>query len=101
MQSRSVPLLMVTCAVIVGSLACHNEAGGRSSDPEPTPQKTEQHCTAPLAGERFSVCGHLTTVLQSSPGLASPSLLGAVDATTPQGASQRFNISGGTFHAGR
>lgn len=69
-----------------------------TSTPTPTPSASSQACADPVHGQKFGVCGHLTTAPTVDQGNVWV-LNGAVDARTPTVAGQHNTVEEGTFHA--
>ncbi|MCA9677531.1 MAG: hypothetical protein H6708_16645 [Kofleriaceae bacterium] len=68
--------------------------------PSPTPTASTNKCTHPIRGQRYGVCGRVSTSSVQRPG-ASHALSGSVDSTGTPGTGTTYRIEGGTFHAAR
>jgi hypothetical protein len=55
-------------------------------------------CAKPLQGQRYAVCGHLTTAPSPDQSPSGREIQGSVDSVTPR-ATGGHEVSGGSFHA--
>ncbi|AKU91971.1 hypothetical protein AKJ08_2358 [Vulgatibacter incomptus] len=65
-----------------------------------SPDPVAKACAEPQRGNRFAVCGQLTTSVGAAQGTAWV-IDGSADSRNTQAAGARFQVEGGTFHAGR
>lgn len=73
-------------------------AGCDTSDPVP-PRATPSPCAEPQQGQRFAVCGQLTTSVGAAQGTAWV-IEGSADARPQEAEGARYQTKEGTFHAG-
>ncbi len=56
-------------------------------------------CARPLQGQRYSVCGRLSTAPAPAAAPGGLRIQGSLDAVTTSGSAGERAVSGGTFHA--
>jgi hypothetical protein len=73
---------------------------GCGKEVKPAVPPTATACAEPLRGQRFAVCGQLSTSVGAAQGTAWV-IDGSADARAAQTSGSRFQVQEGTFHAGR